>query len=276
MAKWRRRKKARPVALGPIMGPKTRTRAMYQRLLRNLSERMRKEIERRLAKTAPQDISVALQELRVRWEPVFEKRSHAIGGWFTSESDKDARIDVQKMLEPYGLGTVSPHFEKAHLETVQGVLKENVEMIRSIQKKYFDDIKKALDDSGSGGFLDLEAIHKALMPLVKERGKAMNRRIAGIARDQCSKASGLLTRTRSMATGITEGIWIHSNAGREPRPGHLEAGKKQARFNLATGLLVDNASATAKRPDVRHAFPGHEICCRCTYRPYLEGITDEA
>lgn len=236
MAKWRRRKKADSPTLGPIMGPKARTRAMYQRLMRNLAARMRKDAEKRLAASAPQDLAAVLLELRVKWEPIYEKRSRVIGSWFAAESDKSARIDVRKMLEPYGLDAVSPYFEKAHLDTVKSVLRENVEMIRSVPRSYFDGIEKALTDSSAGGFMDLAAIHQALSPLVKERGKAMDRRIAAIARDQCSKAAGLLTRTRTLAAGIAEGVWIHSRAGREPRPGHLEAGVKKTRFNIADGL----------------------------------------
>lgn len=276
MAKQKRRKRKAPPALGPVMGPKTRTQAMYQRLMRNLSERMRKDTEKRLLKAESQELATVLLELKVKWEPVFEKRSRVIGGWFTSESDKNARVDVQKMLEPYGLGTVSPHFEQAHLKTVEGVLRENVERIRSVPSTYFDGIEKALRESLSGGLRDLEAIHKALDPVVKERGRMMNRHVAVIARDQSNKASGLLSRTRTMAAGITEGVWIHSHAGKEPRPGHLEAGTKKKRFNLEQGLLVDNAGAGAKKRDVRHTFPGHELGCRCTYRPYIEGVTDDA
>lgn len=174
------------------------------------------------------------------------------------------------MLEENNIAEVNPSYSDEVIEATRLVLQENIDLITRLGSEYFDKLEKELTEQLRTGAADLQGIYKSI---TKDRGKKIDRHAALIARDQSSKASGYLTRMRSLSVGIREGIWLHSHAGEEPRPGHKEFNGQ--RFNLVTGALIDNAGAGAKKPDVHYTWPGYEINCRCTYRPYLEGITDE-
>ena len=100
---------------------------------------------------------------------------------------------------------------------------------------------------------DLETMVKDLKALYPKA----SRRAVLIARDQSNKANSVVQRTRQMELGITEAIWMHSHAGKEPRPDHVAANGK--RYKIAEGCLISG----------EYIQPGYEINCRCTSRPVL-------
>ena len=91
---------------------------------------------------------------------------------------------------------------------------------------------------------------KTLYPAASHRAEL-------IARDQSNKANAVVNRTRQMELGITEAIWMHSHAGKTPRPDHVAADGK--RYKIAEGCLISG----------KYIQPGEEINCRCTSRPVL-------
>jgi uncharacterized protein with gpF-like domain len=88
------------------------------------------------------------------------------------------------------------------------------------------------------------------------------KRAAAIARHQCSMAKAVMENVRRLELGLTEAIWMHSGAGRSPRPSHIAYSGK--RFKLATGAFLDG----------KWVWPGSEPDCLCTSRPVIEGFED--
>ena len=78
-----------------------------------------------------------------------------------------------------------------------------------------------------------------------------------IARDQSNKANAVVSRARQLELGITDAIWMHSHAGKNPRKDHVAANGK--RYKIAEGCLISG----------EYIQPGEEINCRCTSRPIL-------
>ena len=89
---------------------------------------------------------------------------------------------------------------------------------------------------------------------------ASERRAAFIARDQTNKAKAAIEKARWQELGITEAIWMHSHAGKEPRPSHVAANGK--RLNVNKGMYLDG----------KWVQPGEEINCRCTSRAVIKGF----
>ncbi len=91
------------------------------------------------------------------------------------------------------------------------------------------------------------------------------KRAAFIAHDQNSKAIASMTRARQEELGMEEAIWLHSHAGKEPRPTHLaNSGKK---YKIAEGWFDPD-------PKVQeHIWPGQLINCRCVSKPIVPGFT---
>ncbi len=71
-----------------------------------------------------------------------------------------------------------------------------------------------------------------------------------------------MLRARYQELGITEAIWCHSAAGKEPRPSHVKAGKEKLRFDVNKGALIDG----------EYILPGEKINCRCFAKPVIEGF----
>ena len=67
-----------------------------------------------------------------------------------------------------------------------------------------------------------------------------------------------MTRARQVEVGITEAIWMHSHAGKEPRPTHVANDGK--RYKVAEGWFDPDPRVR------RHIVPGELINCRCTTR----------
>ncbi len=147
---------------------------------------------------------------------------------------------------------------KASVEAYRAVLAENVNLIKSIPAQYLKDVESEVWQSvmKGGRLSDLTAgIHA-------KYGVAY-RRAAFIARDQNNKARAIMENVRRQELGITEAVWQHSHAGREPRPTHVAMNGK--RFKLKEGMY-DSAIG-------KNVWPGTEPNCRCTSRAVIPGIT---
>ena len=70
-----------------------------------------------------------------------------------------------------------------------------------------------------------------------------------IARDQNNKATASMTRARQNELGITEAIWVHSGAGKHPRPTHVAM--NGAKYDVKKGMwdpAVKRWEATTGKP----------------------------
>jgi hypothetical protein len=76
-------------------------------------------------------------------------------------------------------------------------------------------------------------------------------------------ATGALLRVRELEIGLDEAVWLHSHAGREPRPTHLA--NHGNRYKIAEGWY-DPA-------EKRFIIPGELISCRCTHRVVVPGFS---
>jgi SPP1 gp7 family putative phage head morphogenesis protein len=96
---------------------------------------------------------------------------------------------------------------------------------------------------------------------MEERYGITRRRAALISRDQNNKATAIITRVRQRELGITEAIWLHSSAGKHPRPSHVAMNGK--RYLIAEGM---------EDPDEgRKILPGELVNCRCVSRSVIPG-----
>jgi len=104
-----------------------------------------------------------------------------------------------------------------------------------------------------------------LADTLRKQFAVSRKRAALIARDQNNKITASLTRARYLEIGVQEAIWVHSHAGKEPRPTHLKAGRDRVRFRVDDGWYDPAVK--------RHILPGEEINCRCTMMPILKGFS---
>lgn len=192
-----------------------------------------------------------LTEIADGWKKRFEEVGLKISELYVKDMFKTADSAFMKSLKGAGW-SVKFQITPAMRDALNSSVEANVELIKSIPDQYFLDLQGSVMRAYSTG-RDLETLTKEIReiyPVTKKRAEF-------IARDQTNKATSVASRTRQLELGIEEAIWMHSGAGKHPRPEHVKANGE--RFNLKTGMLIDG----------KYIFPGEEPNCRCTSRPVL-------
>ena len=196
-------------------------------------------------------IKKILDELARRWTKRFEDYAPKLAEAYLQGSFKASDSAFRQALKEAGW-TVEFKMTPAVRDAFNASLEENVGLIRSIPEKYLQQVEGTVMRSYSAG-RDLATMVKEL----KQLYPAASHRAELIARDQSNKANAVVNRARQMELGITEAIWMHSHAGKNPRPDHVAANGK--RYKIAEGCLISG----------EHIQPGEEINCRCTSRAVL-------
>ena len=198
-----------------------------------------------------QRVRKILDDLAKRWIARFDEMAPKIAEAYLQGAFKASDSAFRQALKEAGW-TVEFKMTPAVRDAFNASLAENVGLIKSIPKKYLQQVEGVVMRSYSAG-RDLETMVKDLKALYP----AASRRAELIARDQSNKANAVVNRARQMELGITEAIWMHSHAGKNPRPDHVAANGK--RYKIAEGCLISG----------EHIQPGEEINCRCTSRAVL-------
>lgn len=192
-----------------------------------------------------------LDELAKRWIKRFDDAAPKIADAYLKGMFKTSDSAMRQALKDAGW-TVDFKMTPAVRDAFNASLAENVGLIRSIPEKYLQQVEGVVMRSYAAG-RDLETMTKDLRRLYP----VTQRRAELIARDQSNKANAVVNRARQMELGITEAIWMHSHAGKTPRPDHLAANGRI--YKIAEGCKISG----------EYIQPGEEINCRCTSRPVL-------
>lgn len=196
-------------------------------------------------------IKKVLDELARRWTDRFNDYAPKLAEAYLKGMFKASDSAFRQALKEAGWA-VDFKMTPAVRDAFNASLEENVGLIRSIPEKYLQQVEGTVMRSYSAG-RDLAAMVKGLKRLYP----AASHRAELIARDQSNKANAVVNRARQMELGITEAIWQHSHAGKNPRPDHVAANGK--RYKIAEGCLISGV----------YVQPGEDINCKCTSRAVL-------
>lgn len=138
-------------------------------------------------------------------------------------------------------------------KVLDGAIAQNVGLIKSLGTEYLERVQQQVWEGVTNGY-DLGQISKNLV----DAYGISDRRAAFIARDQGAKAHAVIERERRKEAGITQAVWLHSHAGKTPRPSHVRANGKV--FDIEKGLYLDG----------EWLLPGTIYNCRCGSRSLLD------
>lgn len=206
----------------------------------------------------PADILQRTMEgLAEEWLFRFDRLSSDMANWFARDVDQRS---AQAMRAALRKGGMSVKFQQspAMKDVMSSTVYENVRLIKSIPEKFLDEVQGMVMRSVQQG-RDLGTLSKEL----RQEYGITRRRAELIARDQNNKATSALNKVRQLENGIEEGIWLHSRAGKEPRPKHVAA--DGVRFKIAEGLPVGDKG--------QYVMPGEEINCRCSWKAVVPGFS---
>lgn len=199
-----------------------------------------------------------LNTLGRRWTKRFDELADNLASYF-AQAVRD-RCD-RTLLGDLRRGGMSVRFKMtaAMKNAFDGVRAENVSLIKSIAAEHLADVETMVMQSVSQG-RDLAALTRDLTTI-----KGVSRRRAQrIALHQNNMATATMRGAREQELGITEGEWLHSGAGKHPRPAHKAFSGK--RFKLSEGH--DFGDGFGK------VLPGQAINCHCTWRAIVPGFDD--
>ena len=230
-----RRPPAQGVKEGTALTPSAAIRERYGRELRKLVRRMareaRREVEavfesRAAEESAALDASlgsqarIAVNSLARRLNALFRRQSDQLAERMVAQVERDSRAKFGRSLRELAGDTTLPAnvLRAGGLDdVVKASVAENVQLIRSISQQYLLDVQGLVMRSiqSGRGMADI-------VPGLRRIEGVTRRRADTIARDQVSKATAAINRTRAQAAGIRKFKWRHSGGGRDPRPLHQE------------------------------------------------------
>jgi SPP1 gp7 family putative phage head morphogenesis protein len=262
--------KRKDKTLAPVM-PNAGIRAAYRKRLLTLIDEMGRSYAHWLRasyrahppemaqdEVPSRELERALKKLSKRWKGNFDVAAKELAAYFATKVEHRSRAALRQILKKGGW-TVEFKMPASLRDVMGAVVAENVSLIKSIPAQFHTQVEGIVMRSVTVGG-DLSTMTRALQ---KQFG-VTRRRAEFIARDQSSKATAAIVRARHLELGIDEGIWLHSAAGKVPRPTHVkQSGKK---FSIKEGW--PDPALGGKR-----IWPGTEINCRCTWRPVIRGFS---
>jgi SPP1 gp7 family putative phage head morphogenesis protein len=198
-----------------------------------------------------------LKGMGVQWSKRFEEAAPRLARYFAGSTRKQSEAALRRILRESGV-TVKMTMTRELRDVMNAVVADNVALIKSIPQQYHTQVEGLVMRSVTEG-RDLEQLTRDL----RDRFGITERRARFIALDQSNKATSAIRREREMSVGLEDAIWLHSAAGKEPRPTHVANSGK--RFSLSEGWYDP---AIRKR-----IWPGTEPRCRCTWRVVVKGFS---
>lgn len=252
--------------------PNAGIRAAYARKLRMLVDEMSNSYRHWLRSTyranpprmamdatPARELERELTRLGARWERRFAEAAPKLAQWFATTAAKRSDAALLKILRDAGF---SVRFKESAVvrDMLAATVAENVGLIKSIPQQYHTQVQTMVMQSVKAG-RDLEQLTKDLYA----RHNVTWDRAKFIALDQNNKATSAMMAARQTALGIEEGIWLHSHAGKEPRPTHVDNDGK--RFSIREGWFDPDPRVR------RRIWPGTLINCRCAWKPVVKGFS---
>lgn len=200
-----------------------------------------------------------LRGMGVQWSKKFEEAAPRLARYFAKSTRRQTEAQLRRILRESGV-TVKLTMTRELRDVMNATVAENVSLIKSIGSEYHSEIEGLVMRSVTAG-RDL----KQLTTDLRKRYGVTQRRAEFIALDQNNKATSAIRREREMAVGLDEGIWLHSHAGREPRPTHVA--NDQKKFSIKKGWYDPDPRVKAR------IWPGQLPRCRCTWRAVVKGFS---
>lgn len=192
--------------------------------------------------------------LKRQWFKRFSEESKKLAWYFSKDVQDRSDYTLKRILKDHSVKFVQTAAMK---DVLQATVKQNVSLIKSIPQKYLTEVEGLVMRSVQTG-RDL----KGLTDDIELLYDVTRNRAALIAQHQNNSATSAMTRARQVSLGIKEGTWLHSHAGKKPRPTHKKMNGRK--FKLSEGMYDSH--------EQRRVMPGELIHCRCTWRPILPGL----
>jgi uncharacterized protein with gpF-like domain len=204
------------------------------------------------------DLFKEMRRLQAYWNDYFDKFAQSLAKRITDDWYRDNKTAWQGKLKRAGFD-IELQLTAAQRTLLKTKVVENVALIKTIPQQYHARVEGTVLRSFTAG-RDLKTMSEELYKC----GTVTKHRAAFIARDQANKATAQMNSARQGELGITQAVWIHSSAGKEPRAAHVRAGRERWVFDTAKGIDFGDGFGFVR--------PGEAINCRCISRSIIPAI----
>ena len=208
--------------------------------------------------TPADELRRVIADLARRWRHRFDVASQELADYFATAASKRSDAALKAILKKGGF-SVKFQMTRAQRDIIDATVNANVSLIKSIPERYLTDVEGMVMRSVQTG-RDLGTLATEL----RDAYGITKRRAALISRDQSNKATSALLHARQAEIGIETAVWMHSGAGKTPRPSHVKAGREKIVYDVRKGWFDPH--------EQKYIFPGELIACRCTSRPVIPGF----
>ena len=262
-------------------------RVAYERELVNLIRQMHEDMMKTITSIYPdipgiaqgapsvKQLHDAMEKMAKEWRKRFEQHAKAISEGFATGTLKSTDFAFRKGLQDAGF-TVKFQMPKTLKNSIDGIVSENVGLIKSIASEHLSNVQGAVIRSVNAG-RSMKSLTEELGEIVtlkQKKGESdkslaarVRRRAAFIARDQNNKATAMIHRARQKEMGIEKARWIHSNASVHPREEHAEWSDEGRTYNVDEGMWSDVSG--------EFVWPGSDFNCGCVSASYIPGFDDK-
>lgn len=195
----------------------------------------------------------AFSKLTKQWMSKFDDIAKKLATRFVDKAVNHSDLSLKNAFKEAGFTIDFKPSDDMKIKIAASV-DENIELIKSIPQKYFDELKFIVNQGIQRGF-DVGHISEQ----IQIKYGVTKRRAAFIARDQTNKVHSVITQQRQIDLGIKQGQWMHSHAGKKPRLSHLKAGQDKLIFDLSKGAYIDG----------EWILPAQLPNCRCGWKAVL-------
>lgn len=198
-----------------------------------------------------------MKRLSAYWRKRFAEAAPELAQYFAQSASQRTTKSLQSILKKGGFAI---EFKTtAEMNTVlQAIIHENVSLIKSIQSQHFTQIEgmvmRSVQKGGDYGGLSKQLQHQF---------GVSKRRAALISRDQNSKATAVIHKTRQKELNIKKAVWRHSHGAKTPRPEHLHKFDGEE-YDVEKGMWSD--------VDQEWVWPGTPINCSCVSISIIPGL----
>ena len=203
------------------------------------------------------EIQKAIRKLIRRWKRNFNEAAPKLAKWFATAAWKRSDKALQKILKDAGF-SIKFKLTKAQRDIMHATVSANVALIKSIPSQYLTQVEGVVMRSVQQG-RDLATLTTQLQ---KQFG-VTRKRAELIAKDQNNKFTSAITRARQLELGIDTAVWMHSHAGKKPRPAHVAMNGKP--YSVKKGMWDKDEKAWI--------HPGFLVNCRCYSRSVIKGFS---
>lgn len=180
-------------------------------------------------------------------------------------NEQNKRTITSSMKEAFNIDVSGMLGSQVVRDTLELAVDENVNLIKSIQTDYINDIGDTIRKAVIEG-----RRHTDMVAEIRDRGGVSESRARLIARDQTAKINSDLTKERHQSLGIEMYVWGSAGDVRT-RDSHKAMIGKVCKYDDPTVYSDDDGKTWKKRTtDMVKLNPGEDYQCRCTSRPFIK------